>query len=117
MSKTTEYIIDWSLVAGHYLRPFSPSPSISYTEKAIEKRDEHSGSNLSLVAIVSAIVVAVGGETSRPDVPNMTWVYEYGVEGNYYLAWNPTGITDAGTPVLVAKSPTERTILGVNTGR
>lgn len=117
MSKTTEYIVDWSLVAGHYLRPFSPSPSISYTEKAIEKRDEHSGSNLSLVAIVPAIVVAVDGETSPANRPNQTWVDEYGTGSNYCLAWNPTGITDAGVPVLVAKSPIERTILGINTGR
>ena len=83
-------------------------------KKVVEKRDKRFDPNRN---IVPAIVVAVNGETSPANRPNMTWVDEYGVGSNYCLAWNTTGITDAGVPVLVAKSPKppfERTILDVN---
>ena len=83
-------------------------------KKAVKQRDKKFDPNR---VIVPAVVVAVDGETSPANRPNQTWVDEYGVGSNYSLAWNPTGITDAGVPVLVAKSPKpphERTILGVN---
>lgn len=83
-------------------------------KKAVRKQDAKYDPNR---VIVPAVIASVDGETSPANRPNQTWVDEYGVSSNYSLAWNWTGLNEAGIPVLISKSPKppyDRTILGVN---
>lgn len=83
-------------------------------KKAVKKQDAKYDPNR---VIVPAVIASVDGETSPANRPNQTWVDEYGVSSNYSLAWNWTGLNEAGIPVLISKSPKppyDRTILGVN---
>lgn len=69
--------------------------------------------------IVPGVILEIGGSSEYPYGKNLTWVKEfYGESQTQGPAFNKTGITLPGTPVLIAKDPKapyRREIIGVNT--
>lgn len=56
--------------------------------------------------VVPSIIVSINGSTIYNDLgPNFTWVRIWGREESAIPAYNPTTISEAGTPVLVARDP------------
>lgn len=83
-------------------------------KKAIKRQETKFDPNRN---IIPATIVERDGSVTPPNRQNMVFIDEWHVGSITAIAWNPLGVLEAGTPVLVSKSPKppyERTVLGVD---